>query len=208
MKLQNNSLRFRTLSLCLLSTCLGFPLFGACGASDGNIASEASTTSVVSTTTQPNASDGPVELPEPLQTTTTEMALTAPATSADISNQRMAQIEPERFRDPGPAPAPPVELVTPPMPIDPPPSPPPTAPPTTRCSPSSSQLSQLQTDYDRANLNFNKNLALARYEGRVNDANSLVQSWQSNMQQFNSARNSLNQCLPAFWSFISFDILR
>ncbi|MBJ7308478.1 MAG: hypothetical protein JHC63_11565, partial [Acidimicrobiia bacterium] len=101
---------------CLIAACLGFSLvLGACGAGDGDVASEASTTSGVSTTADTSG------LTEPEQTTTTEIGSTAPSSSADITGQQAIQAEPNQYQAPGPDPAPPV--TTGPPPTSPPPTP-------------------------------------------------------------------------------------
>jgi hypothetical protein len=52
-------------------------------------------------------------------------------------------------------------------------------------------------------MNYSRVRALAVYEGRTSDVRYLDQVYQANQQQLSVARNSLNQCLPTFWSFVT-----
>lgn len=114
-------MRFRGFCRCLFAVCLGFSLvLGACGGGDGDVASEASTTSEVPTTSDTS------ELTEPQQTTTTEIGSTPSSSSANINNQQAIQAEPNQSQAPGPDPAPPA--TTGPLPTSPPPTSPPPPP--------------------------------------------------------------------------------
>ena len=123
MPFNNRPMRFRGFCRCLMAVCLGFSLvLGACGGGDGDVASEASTTSGVPTTSDT------VELTEQQQTTTSEIGSTPSSSSANINNQQAIQAESNQSQAPGPDPAPPA-TTGPSLTSPPPTSPPPTSPP-------------------------------------------------------------------------------
>ena len=179
------------LLVLLLSSLI---LVGACSGSSGEQSVEpsvaTSTSSSVETTTTSAAQDE--------QTLETASTL-APAPTVSVQRNPVAGGLPPESAEAIPTSPPP-----PPPPTTPPPTaPPPTAPPTTRCSPNSSELRRLQSEYDRAVMNYSRVRALAVYEGRTSDVRYLDQVYQANQQQLSVARNSLNQCLPTFWSFVT-----
>jgi hypothetical protein len=83
----------------------------------------------------------------------------------------------------------------------PPTMPPATAPPTTVCVPDSGEIARIKNAYDRAQLNYRNNRALAIYEGRYNDARTMDLDYQANSAEYQRANNAAYQCQSTYWEF-------